>query len=54
MEQRSKEFIKSLARPVQIRDSRFGIHRIFLNSQERPRIKVYMDADRGPNGEHQS
>jgi hypothetical protein len=54
MNDRSKEFGKPLEKPVEVKDSRFGIHRMFLTSQEHPRIKVYMNAGRGPNGEHQS
>jgi hypothetical protein len=54
MEERSKEFNKPLAKPVEVRDSRFGIHRMFFESQERPRIATYMNPGKGPNGEHQN
>jgi hypothetical protein len=51
---RKKEFKQPKAQKVTIQDSRFGIRRMFLNSQERPRIAQYRNAGRGPNGEHQN
>jgi hypothetical protein len=51
---RKKEFKQSKAQQVTIQDSRFGIRRMFLNTQERPRIAQYRNAGRGPNGEHQN
>lgn len=44
---RQKDFGKSVMKPVEIKDSRFGIRRLFLNSQERPRIGQYMNPGRG-------
>jgi len=51
---RKKEFKQPKVQKVTIQDSRFGIRRMFLNSQERPRIAQYRNAGRGPNGEHQN
>jgi len=51
---KKKEFKNAVAKPVTINDSRFGIRRLFLTKQERPRIATYMNAGRGPNGEHQN
>jgi hypothetical protein len=51
---RKKEFKQPKAEQVTISDSRFGIRRMFLNSQERPRVAQYRNAGRGPNGEHQN
>jgi len=51
---RKKEFKQSKTQQVTIQDSRFGIRRMFLNTQERPRIAQYRNAGRGPNGEHQN
>lgn len=49
---RKKEFKMAVAKPVTINDSRFGIRRLFLNSQERPRIKTYKNPGKGVSGEH--
>ena len=51
---RKTEFKQPKPQKVTIQDSRFGIRRMFLNSQERPRIAQYRNAGRGPNGEHQN
>jgi hypothetical protein len=51
---RNKVFKEPLAKPVTINDSRFGIRRMFLNSQERPRIKTYSSMGKGQNGESQN
>ena len=51
---RKESFKEPLAKPITIKDSRFGIRRMFLTSQERPRIAQYRNAGRGPNGEHQN
>lgn len=50
----NKEFKVETAKPVVINDSRFGIRRLFLNKQERPRIAMYTNPGRGQNGEHQN
>lgn len=48
---RIKEF-KSTAQHklIKINDSRFGIRRLFINKQERPSIKTYMNPGRGWHG----
>ena len=51
---RKKAFKEPLQKPITINDSRFGIRRMFLNTQERPRIKTYASPGRGSNGEHQN
>jgi len=51
---RKTAFKETLAKPLTVNDSRFGIRRMFLNTQERPRIKGYTSAGRGPNGESQN
>jgi hypothetical protein len=51
---RKAEFKAASKKPLTIVDSRFGIRRMFLNKQERPRIAVNTKPGRGPNGEHQS
>jgi hypothetical protein len=51
---KKKEFKNAVAKPTTINDSRFGIRRIFLTKQERPRIGTYMNAGRGQNGESQN
>jgi hypothetical protein len=51
---KKKDFDNAVSKPVTINDSRFGIRRIFLTKQERPRIGTYMNAGRGPNGESQN
>ena len=51
---KKKEFKNAVAKPVVVNDSRFGIRRLFLTKQERPRIGNYMNPGRGPNGESQN
>lgn len=51
---RKTEFKKSLEKPTVLNDSRFGLRRLFLNKQERPRIAVYRQPGRGVKGEHQN
>jgi hypothetical protein len=51
---RRVEFANGAPKPIVVNDSRFGIRRIFINKQERPRIGVYMNPGRGPNGESQN
>lgn len=48
---RSKEFKKSNIKPIVVNDSRFGLRRLFLNAQERPRIGLYAKPGRGQRGE---
>lgn len=48
---RSKEFGKATIKPLVVKDSRFGLRRLFLNAQERPRIGLYAKPGRGQRGE---
>lgn len=41
-------------KPTTIKDSRFGLRKIYLNPNEVPSIGLYSEPGRGPNGEHQS
>ena len=47
-------FLTAVPVPVTIKDSRFGLRKIYLNPDEKPSIFTYADTDRGPNGEHQN
>lgn len=38
---RKKSFNKAVIKPITINDSRFGVRRIFINKQERPRVATY-------------
>jgi hypothetical protein len=40
---RKAEFDKATFKPAQIKDSRFGIRRIFLNEKEKPQTFSYAD-----------
>jgi hypothetical protein len=51
---RKNEFKLSITKPVTFNDSRFGLRRIFINKQERPRIAMYRHPGKGVNGEHQN
>ena len=51
---RKQTFKEGLVKPITVNDSRFGIRRLLLNTQERPRIKSYRHAGRGQNGESQN
>lgn len=51
---RKQTFKESLVKPITVNDSRFGIRRLLLNTQERPRIKGYTRPGRGQNGESQN
>jgi hypothetical protein len=51
---RRNEFDTANIKPITVNDSRFGIRRIFINKQERPRIATYMNMGKGPNGESQN
>lgn len=51
---RKREFKKSVSKPLVVKDSRFGIRRMFLNGQERPSIATYSTPGRGQQGEHQN
>jgi hypothetical protein len=51
---RKKEFKEANAKPVTFNDSRFGIRRLFINKQERPRIAMYREPGKGVSGESQN
>ena len=51
---RKKEFKDANPKQETFNDSRFGIRRIFINKQERPRIAMYRQPGKGVNGEHQN
>jgi hypothetical protein len=51
---RKKEFKKAVPKPITFKDSRFGIRRMFINTQERPRVATYRTPGKGVNGEHQN
>lgn len=51
---RKDEFKKAVVKPVVFNDSRFGIRRLFINKQERPRVAMYRQPGKGVNGESQN
>ena len=51
---RTDEFKQQIAEPATYADSRFGIRRLFLTKQERPRVAHFSSPGKGPNGEHQN
>ena len=51
---RKSEFKDAVIKPLVVKDSRFGIRRLFINSQERPSIGTYSTPGRGQQGEHQN
>lgn len=51
---RKKEFQPTKVKELAIRDSRFGLRKMFLNENEKPSIAVYGTPGKGPNGEHQN
>jgi len=51
---RKKEFKSSVEKPLTIKDSRFGLRKMYLNEKEKPSIAVYGTPGKGPNGEHQN
>ena len=51
---RKKEFQPPKSKELSIRDSRFGLRKMFLNDNEKPSIAVYGTPGKGPNGEHQN
>jgi hypothetical protein len=52
---RKSEFDNANAKPITVRDSRFGIRKFFINENERPSIGgVYAIPGKGPNGESQN
>lgn len=51
---RKNEFKKAVVKPAIFNDSRFGLRRIFINKQERPRVAMYKTPGKGVKGEHQN
>jgi hypothetical protein len=51
---RKSSFKEGIQKPLKINDSRFGLRKMFLNSQEKPSIAVYSFPGKGVNGEHQN
>lgn len=43
---RTQEFQKAVMKPVQIRDSRFGLRKIYLNTKDKPSIFSYANPGR--------
>jgi len=48
---RKKEFKNSVEKPVKINDSRFGLRKVYLNTNESPSVFVYPTKGKGVNGE---
>lgn len=48
---RKKEFKEAVDKPVTINDSRFGMRKVYLNTNEVPSIFVYPTKGKGSNGE---
>ena len=48
---RKKEF-KSIATPVLVNDSRFGLRKIYLSNSGKAKKGVYQNPGKGANGEH--
>jgi hypothetical protein len=51
---RNKEFKSAKVKVLQIRDSRFGLRKLFLTDKEKPSIGAWNRPGRGPNGESQN
>ena len=51
MKGRKKAFKGETFKPITIKDSRFGIRKMYLNDNEKPSIFTYPNAGRGANGE---
>ena len=51
---RKKAFKPPKVEQATMSDSRFGVRRMFLTKQERPRIATYRTPGKGPNGESQN
>ena len=52
---RAQEFkSQALFQPVQIKDSRFGLRKLYFNKKEKSRIGSYANPGKGPNGESQN
>lgn len=51
---RNAEFAGAVIKPTEIKDSRFGLRKFFVNDAEKPSIGIYNTPGRGPNGESQN
>ncbi len=51
---RNSEFKSAVIKPKVVKDSRFGLRKLFLNDNEKSTTFSYMEAGRGANGESQS
>ena len=51
---RKKVFKSAVAKPLTVRDSRFGLRKMYLNPNESPSIAVFNTPGKGINGEHQN
>ena len=51
MKRRNKSFREGNPRPLTIKDSRFGIRKLFLNDTEKAKEGVYFNPGRGASGE---
>lgn len=47
---RVQEFLYAQPKLITIRDSRFGLRKLFLNDKEKPSIKSYMNPGRAYHG----
>jgi hypothetical protein len=47
---RVQEFIHAQPKLITIRDSRFGLRKLYLNDKEKPSIKGYMNPGRAYHG----
>lgn len=51
---RKKTFDKAVAKPITVKDSRFGLRKRFINENELPSVFSYSSPGKGANGEHQN
>jgi len=54
MKGRSKAFKGEPFKQVKIKDSRFGLRKMYLNENEKPSVFTYQNPGRGANGESSS
>jgi len=47
---RAKEFTYAQPKLITVRDSRFGLRKLYLNDKEKPSIKSYMNPGRAYHG----
>ena len=48
------DFKKAVTKPLTVKDSRFGLRKMFLTDKEKPSISVFASPGKGPNGESQN